>query len=363
MNVCFFGSYQEKYPRNQIIRKGLAENDIGVFECNVPFELGLRFWKRYIRLSVLHRTLKDKYDYLFVPEMNHKNMPLAYIFSKLYKKPLIFDPFISRYDTDVMDRKRVNKYSTGAIWSYILDKLGLKMADIILADTRQHLYYFRDTFEIPEDKMRVLYVGADDRLFNRERYKSSFKKNDIFTVCFYGSFVPLQGVEYIVKATNVLRKEDIHFKILGRGQTFPMIEDMAKKLRLSNITFIPPMPIEKLPHRIMEADILLGIFGNTPKTQRVIPNKVFQSMAMGKPVITGDTPAIKEILTDRKNILLCKCADENSLAETILELKENPGLRQKIAESGYSLIKKHLTPIVIGKKLIKELNNWNGKIR
>lgn len=361
MNVCFLGSYQEDYQRNAIIRKGLRVNGVRVLECNVPYGLGLRFWSRYKRLISKHALMKEGYEYLIIPEMNHQNMPIAYLLSKIYKKPLIFDPFISRYDTDVMDRKRIKEGSFAALKSFILDKVSLRMADLILADTHQHLYYFKDAFKIPEDRIRVLYLGADDDLFDRNKYDLLPESKERLKVSFYGSFVPLQGVEYIVGAADILREEEIEFSIIGRGETYSEIEDMAKRLNLSNVRFIPPMPIDELPRRIAEADILLGIFGNTPKTQRVIPNKVFQSMAMGKPVITGDTPAVREVFTDKENIFLCRCADENSLSEAILELKESPKLRQRIADNGYSSIKAHFTPATIGRKLIDELKNWKER--
>jgi glycosyltransferase involved in cell wall biosynthesis len=358
MKVCYFGSYQENYSRNHIIRRGLKENAVKVLECNVPFEAGLRFWKRYARLSALHRTLKNDYDYLFVAEMNHKNMPIAYLLSKIYKKPLIFDPFISRFDSNVNDRERVQKISIGAVICFLLDKLSLKMADLILADTRQHVNYFRDTFKVPQEKIKLLYVGADDLIFDRRRYEPVSTEGRRFSVCFYGTFIPLQGVEYIIKAACLLRKEDIQFVIIGRGQTYPVIDEMIKNLKLSNVKTVSPMPVDDLPYYIMKSDILLGIFGNTAKTRRVIPNKIFQSMAMAKPVVTGDTPAVREILTDSENVLLCKCADEDSLAKAIVALRDNPAMRRKIGEGGYALIQENFTPLLIGKKLIQELGQW-----
>jgi glycosyltransferase involved in cell wall biosynthesis len=358
MKVCYFGSYQENYSRNHIIRRGLKENAVKVLECNVPFEAGLRFWKRYARLSALHRTLKNDYDYLFVAEMNHKNMPIAYLLSKIYKKPLIFDPFISRFDSNVNDRERVQKISIGAVICFLLDKLSLKMADLILADTRQHVNYFRDTFKVPQEKIKLLYVGADDLIFDRRRYEPVSTEGRRFSVCFYGTFIPLQGVEYIIKAACLLRKEDIQFVIIGRGQTYPVIDEMIKNLKLSNVKNVSPMPVDDLPYYIMKSDILLGIFGNTAKTRRVIPNKIFQSMAMAKPVVTGDTPAVREILTDSENVLLCKCADEDSLAKAIVALRDNPAMRRKIGEGGYALIQENFTPLLIGKKLIQELGQW-----
>jgi len=118
-----------------------------------------------------------------------------------------------------------------------------------------------------------------------------------------------------------------------------------------------------VPKYIKKADICLGIFGDTQKTQRVIPNKVYEAIAMKKPVITADTPAVRELFTDRKNILFCKTADPEDLAEKILELKNNEDIREKIAKGGYEIFKKYATPIVIGKKLKRDIYNLFFKNR
>jgi len=88
----------------------------------------------------------------------------------------------------------------------------------------------------------------------------------------------------------------------------------------------------------------LGIFGDSAKTRAVIPNKVYEALAAGKAVITADTPAVKELLTDRKNCLLCRTADAADLAEKIMELKNNRELRRTIAENGYRLFLNKLSP-------------------
>jgi len=81
----------------------------------------------------------------------------------------------------------------------------------------------------------------------------------------------------------------VNWVFLGDG---PLL-DKCRKITagLTNVAFENRLPYLELPSRIRRADILLGIFGDTPKTRRVIPNKVFQSMACGRPVITAATPA------------------------------------------------------------------------
>ena len=107
----------------------------------------------------------------------------------------------------------------------------------------------------------------------------------------------------------------------------------------------------QLAQRVSRADICLGIFGTTPKASRVIPNKVFQSMALRRPVITADTPAIREVFQPGEHLLTCCAGDPRALAETIYLLVENPSLRRSIADSGSRSIQERFTTAQIGRDL------------
>ncbi len=107
---------------------------------------------------------------------------------------------------------------------------------------------------------------------------------------------------------------------------------------------------KNLRRYIAKSDLCLGIFGNTEKTTRVIPNKVFP-LAMKKPIITGDTPAIREVFRDHDHLLLCPVANATALANTILRVKQDESLRMKIAENGHQLVAANFLPLVLGQQL------------
>lgn len=179
---------------------------------------------------------------------------------------------------------------------------------------------------------------------------------DSMVVGFWGKFIPLQGVPVIVRAAKILAAEKgIFFELIGSGQTFQESSELAKQLGLTNLEFTGLLAFEDLPARLKNFDVGLGIFGATPKTQRVIPNKIYEALALAKPVITAATPAIEELFTDRQNILLCQTADPADLAAKILLLKNDPVLRQSIAHSGYRLYQEQCRPAVIGKQLLNDL--------
>lgn len=178
-----------------------------------------------------------------------------------------------------------------------------------------------------------------------------------FRVGFWGKFIPLQGAPEIVAAAKLLAGEpDICLVLIGNGQTYQESVGLAAELSLTNLEFTGFMPVQDLPAMINGFDVCLGIFGATPKTRRVIPNKIYEALAMAKPVISAQTPAIDELLADGENILLCQTASPEDLAAKILMLKNDPVLSKKISQAGYQLYQEQCRPVVIAKKLLADLN-------
>ncbi len=174
---------------------------------------------------------------------------------------------------------------------------------------------------------------------------------------FYGKFIPLQGIPYIVEAAKILEdNSEIEFEIIGSGQLSESIRDMAQKLNIKNARFIDWINYRKLPDHIQKADVCLGIFGTTHKAQRGIPIKVYESLAMKKPVITGNSPAAREVFTHKVNSILCDMGDPKAIAESILLLKNDKKLRENIAEAGFNLYQDLFSSKQIARKFELALN-------
>lgn len=77
---------------------------------------------------------------------------------------------------------------------------------------------------------------------------------------------------------------------IGVGQTFEATKGVAEAVGLESVTFLPRTDYESLADLIASASISLGIFGTTPKSFRVVPNKVYDALAAGKAVVTGGHP-------------------------------------------------------------------------
>lgn len=351
MTICYFGNYDPTYSRNRVLIKGLKENGIKVLECRSSKPRVKKYWELFKK----HKKIKNKYDLLIVGYAGYSrsNVVLAKIISK---KPIIWDAFYSLYDTKVNDRKKVSKKHPRAKYYWFLDWLACKLANKILLDTNEHIKYFVKTFKIKRRKFIKVLVGTDDSVFY-PRPTTKKNKNKKFLIHFHAKFIPLQGAKYIVRAVkNLENYRDITFNFIGdKGQTYSGVRELVEKLKVKNIRFLKSVPYKELPDYITRADVCLGIFGDTQKTQRVIPNKVYEAIAMEKPVITADTPAARELFTDRKNILFCRAADPEDLAKKILELKNNKDLREKIAKGGYKVFKNYATPKIVVRNLLNKL--------
>ena len=96
------------------------------------------------------------------------------------------------------------------------------------------------------------------------------------------------------------------------------------------------------------ATCALGIFGTSAKAARVIPNKAFQALACGTPLVTGDTPAARELLVDGESALLVPPGDAEALAAAVTRVRRRtPGT---IGAGGLAAYREHASEEVLGRR-------------
>jgi glycosyltransferase involved in cell wall biosynthesis len=349
--VCFFGIYDPNYSRTRVLYNAFDDNNYQIFECNAdPHKFsGL---KKYIELARQHRTIKnEKFDHVIVC---FPGQSVVWLGRVLFGRDITFDAFLSLYDSNVSDRKIYSRFHPRAFYDWFLDWSSCLIAKKVLVDTFQHIIYFNKTFFVSKKKLIRFLISADEKTFFP--YEKIITP-DSFIIHFHGMFIPLQGIRYILDSAYILKNENIQFKILGNGQEFEEMKKYRDKLNLKNVDFLGKIPYTDVPNWIASAHICLGIFGNTNKTKRVIPNKIYEYIAMGKPVITADTPAIRELFTHKENMIFCNLADGNSLAQSILMAKSDPNLLEKIGRTAYATFNEKLRAKILGKQLLLDLNN------
>lgn len=348
IKICYFGTYDSEHARNKIYLSGLKQNGAEVIECFDDSRGLVKYYKLFIR----HRKIRNQYDLMIVGYAGHILVLFAKIISK---KPVIFNAMISLSEVNVISRRRYSKYSLVGWRTWLIDWLAFKFADLVLVESNKQKDYLVKKFKIKPRKFVRLFTGADDSIFYPD---TNIKKSDEFTVLFRGRFLPEAGVRHIIDAAKILEKKEINFLIIGSRFLEKGIKDQIKKLNLKNLELISKrLEIKKLREKMLTAHVSIGQVENHERLERTIPYKAFESLALRLPYITGNSAGIKELLEDGKNCLMVNLANPKDLAKKILELKDNPELRKKIAKNGYKLYKEKLTPKILGKELLSIINN------
>lgn len=352
--ICYAGTYERTYPRNRLVIDALRQAGMSVEEVHVPVFECRRDKSRLSALSIIALLLRlllswlwlipnvavrlRRCDALMVGYIGQGDMLVLAPLAKAMRRPVIFNPLVTLTDTLVEDRALVRSRSLGSIAISLLDRLSLRLADRVIVDTEQNAAFITSNFRVPASKIHLLPVGANEQVFHpRSDLPRPEARPDVpLDVLFYGKFIPLHGIEVIVRAASILEADGVpaHFELIGTGQTWADTRALAAALDVTTITWTDWLPEAELGARLRRADIALGIFANSPKAARVVPNKVFQSLACRIATITRDSAAARDLLVGGDSALLIPPADAGALAAAIARLSD-PVLRQRIAARGH----------------------------
>jgi glycosyltransferase involved in cell wall biosynthesis len=369
--ACYFGTYRANYSRNRILIEGLRRNGVEVIECHAQLWHGIEdrvqvargawikpgFWWRFLRtygrLLGRYRSVGGNYDVLIVGYPGQLDVFLARFLSWLHRKPLVWDIFMSIYlialERGLAARSRLTMNLIRQV-----ERIACRLPDLLILDTAEYVEWFQSTHGVPSCRFHLVPTGADTRFFTPQR--SQKPDDNFFRVVYYGTFISNHGVEYIVKAARFLAEDNtIHFELIGEGPDRKKAIAMARDYGLSNVRFVDWLDKDELLRRVASADVCLGVFGTTPQSVMTIQNKIYEALAMAKPVLTGDAPAIRKILKHGEHLYLCERANPQALAEALCLLRNDPELRQKLSANGYALYQQRFTIEQLGLQFKKHL--------
>lgn len=353
LRVCYFGTYRANYVRNQVILEGLRRQGIIVEECHSILWRSVadrveqagggwknpRFWLRVIRAywELWRKHVKaPPYDIMLVGYPGQFDVYLGRLLSWWRRKPMALDILMSLHL--IAEERGLTQKSpiTGKI-IFWLEKGGLKLPDLLIADTPEYRDYYCHKYNLPPDRFQLVPLGVDDGIYYPR--PDQHPPNDYFRVIYYGTFIPLHGVETMIRAAAELRDHsNIRFDFYGDGQERPLAENLARELGLENVQFCGWIDKEKLPDEIAQSHLCLGVFGATKQSRCTIQNKIWEGMIMQRPVITGDSETTRQELTHKKHLYLVERANPKALAAGILDIQKNPELQQQMVAAAYQRV-------------------------
>ena len=355
LRVVFFGAWDPGYPRNRILRAGLAAAGVQVIEARVRAR---RAVFRFPELVVRHARAVREADIVFVPEFRHKDVPIARLLAG--RKPVVFDPLVSRWDTLVRDWGLHAERSAQARWNRGLDRFALRHADLVLCDTWEHGALF-ERLGAPRERLHRVLVGAERDFFD----VGPPDEDGPVTILYVGGFLPLHGVRHVIEAAEIMERAadlpEFRFRLIGRGIDFDAVGKQVASLGLKRVVLEGPHPYSEAPPAFARANIVLGAFGTTEKAGRVIPHKVYQGVAAGRAVVTGDSPAVREVFTPGIHLWTVPHGDAEALAESLMRLVRDRALRAQTGARARARALEVATPERIGADLAAALEALRSK--
>jgi glycosyltransferase involved in cell wall biosynthesis len=350
VRVLYFGTYERHYPRNAQVISCLRGAGVEVLERHVGVWEGRRnAWSAGLGAAArlasaelrLVRRPRERFDAVLVGYPGHADLPAAKRIAR--GRPVLFNPLVSLHETLVEDRGRFRPGSRAARLLLRIDRAALRGADLVVADTDENARHLGSLAGLPADRVGVCFVGAEDRIF-----RAVWRQPETFHALFVGKLIPLHGLETILAAARLA--PGIRFRLVGSGQLEPLLDR-----RPANVDRVPWVEYERLPEELERAGCALGVFGTSAKAGRVIPNKAFQALACGTPLVTADTPAARELLRDGQDALLVPPGDPAALAAAVGRLAEQPELAARLAAAGRKTYEERASERVLGER-------WRGLV-
>jgi len=319
--------------------------------------------KTFSRLRKLVKTCDIDIIYVYNPTLIC-GIP-GWIAAKLCHKPMVLEmnDLVINFgiDTGQMNPKSL----LTKLGLFIQNKLPFRADMIIATNFIGKMLVSRG---MPPERVVVIPMAADINTFHPRRdgtkVKRTFGLGDSIVILYQGRVSKAFGIDTLLKAMARVAQKNNEARLLivgfhqNREVEFEQDEEIisfkriAEQLGIRNkVIFAGPQPHEAIPDFIAASDICVNPAPYTIVHRAGSPGKVFEYMAVGKPVVSTALESIEGVIIDGETGLLAK-PDAEDIAEKILWLAENPRIRDKIGKNAREKVVAEYQWEKLGDKLI-----------
>jgi glycosyltransferase involved in cell wall biosynthesis len=310
VRALYFGTYDRAHPRNVNAIAALRATGVEIVER----QASIRGRGARGTLSVLGAETKllaprrRDFDVVIVGYPGHFDVPRARRVAG--RVPLVFDAVLSLEDELVTVRRRFRDRSAAATVLRAVDFRALRLPNLVVCGTAAEAAYLGG---MGARRTEAVFLGADEELFS-ETWAPTY---------------PFSALQFADASSEVVEAAaaiatDVPVRLVGRDE----------------------FERDELGIAVAHAGIVLGSF----RESRAIPPVVFEALATGAPVITADTDAARELLTDGESALLVRPNDPAALAHALRQLARDEALRGRIAARGHEVYVERASRRVLGER-------------
>jgi glycosyltransferase involved in cell wall biosynthesis len=269
------------------------------------------------------------------------NLPDFLVFStaipKLFGAKIVlymFEPMLEIFQSEI------NGIKKSLLMKFVafLERTSTRYADTVITFT-DAFYQVQIRRGLPPSKGTYIYSVPDDRSLNTGVYPSLVKmKENGFKLLYHGSILKRYGIKDLIHAMNLLQERipELHLEVIGQGEYLKSLNSLVNDMGMKDrIHFKGFLPFRQIPVAIASADVGIVPLVLNEHTNLTIPTKLFEYVAMKRPVIATRTQAMEKIF-DENCIMYYESSNVDQLADCILELYQSPQKRQRLTDNAYA---------------------------
>ncbi len=201
--------------------------------------------------------------------------------------------------------------------------------------------------------------GADPSMFDPAKAGTGFRLahglGDGFVALYAGAHGLSNDLDVVLRAAALLTGKHIRVAFVGDGKEKPALQRRASELGLGNVTFVPPLPKSEMPEALAAADACIAILKPLEEYKTTYPNKVFDYMAAGRPVVLAIDGVIREVVEAAGSGIFVPPGNARAMADAICDLADDPLRSREMGLRGRQYLEQHFSRENIGEKLIEVL--------
>lgn len=220
---------------------------------------------------------------------------------------------------------------------------------------------------LPAGKIDVIENGVETEKFNHRVDANGLRRHlgldGKFVVSYIGTIGYAHGLDIILQAAQRLQAilPEAMLLLVGEGAEKDKLEGQARREGLGNIRFIPQQPRDDIPRFISASDVCLVLLRKAELFTTVLPSKMLEFMACGRPVVLGVEGQAREILNQAQAGVCITPGEPEDLVQAVITLYRDPALRARLGKNGREFIVTHFSRRQKALQYLEILGSMNGK--
>jgi len=223
---------------------------------------------------------------------------------------------------------------------------------------------FRDNLcarGVPGEKVHVVTNGVDADCWpadaDRGALRASLGLNNGFVAAYVGTHGMAHNLETLLEAARLLRDDGVRFVTVGDGAEFARLQQLRGAMGLDNVEMVGQVPRDAAQRYLLAADASLVLLRRSDLFTTVIPSKIFEAMAAGRPIILGVDSEARRIVEDSQAGIYVGAENPRALADAVLRLRADPELARRMGECGRRAVRTHYDRRALATRMLRILEH------